>query len=137
MLVESDIRSGRETRALLLLDSAVNEMVLFRKGDNLRRAPSNMQSNIQMTVAGPVAAPQSMSVGLIETLRIGKQELRDLRFAFLRGRVDGRSADVNPEDFRAEDGLLPTVLFRALYVNNREGYVVFNPKFENPKPEKS
>jgi hypothetical protein len=126
MLVESEIRSGGETKALLLLDSGVNEMVLFRKGENLRRAPSNMQ----MTVGGPVAIPQSMSVGLIETLRIGKQEFRDLRFSFLRGRVDGRSADVYPGDFRAEDGLLPTVLFRALYVNNREGYVVFNPKFE-------
>ena len=126
MLVESEIRSGGETKALLLLDSGINEMVLFRKGENLRRAPSSMQ----MTVSGPVAAQQNMNVGLIETLRIGKLEFRDLRFAFLRGRVDGRSADVYTEDVRAEDGLLPTALFRALYVNNREGFVVFNPKFE-------
>jgi hypothetical protein len=26
------------------------------------------------------------------------------------------------------DGLLPTILFRAVYVNNRDGFVVFNPR---------
>jgi hypothetical protein len=26
------------------------------------------------------------------------------------------------------DGLLPRILFEALYVNNRDGFVVFNPR---------
>jgi hypothetical protein len=35
-----------------------------------------------------------------------------------------------PEQWgQIEDGMLPTVLFRGLYVNNQDHFVVFNPQF--------
>jgi hypothetical protein len=57
----------------------------------------------------------------VNALTIGDQHFHNIKLALLTP-VAGES--------RTEDGLLPTILFRALYVNNREGFVVFNPKFQ-------
>jgi hypothetical protein len=35
---------------------------------------------------------------------------------------------------RIGDGLLPTALFQTLYVNNRDGFVVFNPRMKKNAP---
>jgi len=37
---------------------------------------------------------------------------------------------VDPES-QIEDGLLPTMLFHSIYINNKEGYVVLNPVIAN------
>ena len=53
--------------------------------------------------------------GWLDKLPVGKNNLRRLPVALL-GEVE-----------RAEDGLLQMNLFRSVYFNNQEGYVLLNP----------
>ena len=57
---------------------------------------------------------------------IGDQHLHDVKLALL---------PPGAGEPQSEDGLLPTILFHALYVNNREGFVILNPKFEIREPK--
>ena len=50
---------------------------------------------------------------------MGGTRLRDVPVALVSGAAGGEA--------RAEDGLLPTSLFRAVYFNHAGGYVIFNP----------
>ncbi len=63
------------------------------------------------TNAGKSIAP----IGWLDKLPVGENSLRRLPVALL-GEVE-----------RAEDGLLPMNLFRSVYFNNQEGYVILNP----------
>jgi hypothetical protein len=63
----------------------------------------------------PAAAIKS---GILKALQIGNQVFENLP-AILE---DSRKSETG----RIEDGLLPTKLFRSVYVNNQEGYVVFD-----------
>jgi predicted aspartyl protease len=103
------------TRALrLVLDGAATSLVIFedaRSGYALT-LPSG-GSGMLLTEAG------SLEVGLarLRSLRVGGTCLRDVPVALVRDSAA-----------RAEDGLLPTSLFRAVYFNHGGGYVIFNPK---------
>jgi len=57
-------------------------------------------------------------VGRLRGLTIGSQQFHDLTAAV----AATESAQ------QIGDGLLPTALFHVLYVNNREGFVVVNPR---------
>lgn len=67
---------------------------------------------------------RSGAVGLqvvrVHKLTVGSQRFRDLEAALL----PARTSDAE----RVEDGLLPMVLFQAVYINNREGFVILNPR---------
>jgi hypothetical protein len=54
--------------------------------------------------------------GWLKALRLGDEVLRDIPVAVLTR----TEADAS----RVEQGLLPTLLFRAVYFNNRQGFVV-------------
>jgi hypothetical protein len=59
-----------------------------------------------------------MQLGRLDELKVGSQRFQDIPVAL-------SSLDSGE---RYGDGLLPTALFRGLYVNSRESFVVFNPK---------
>jgi hypothetical protein len=59
--------------------------------------------------------------GELKMLRVGSQEFKRVPFA-----VTPREDMVVGKD---EDRLLPVRLFRAVYFNNAEGYVVLNPVY--------
>jgi len=106
------------TRALrLVLDGAATSLVIFEdpRGGLALTLPSG-GAGMMLTEAG------SLEVGLarLRSLRVGGTCLRDVPVALVRDPA-GRAA-------RAEDGLLPTSLFRAVYFNHGGGYVIFNPK---------
>jgi hypothetical protein len=57
-----------------------------------------------------------VQVGTIQRLTVGSQEFRNISVAVTAS---------EPTE-QIGDGLLPMALFRVLYINNREGFVVFN-----------
>jgi hypothetical protein len=61
-----------------------------------------------------------MQVGHVRALKVGSQQFRDIAVAL----PPAQASDAE----RVEDGLLPTAMFKALYVNNSESFVVFNPR---------
>jgi predicted aspartyl protease len=116
MVIESEMSSLGVGKAHLLLDSAANSLVLFRRVERL--GPLKQGENSSLTDARNAARSDAMV--RVDSLTISDQHFHNLKLAFVPP-GEGNS--------RVEDGLLPTILFRALYVNNREGFVVLNPRF--------
>jgi hypothetical protein len=83
---------------------------------SLRIDPARRESWLELTASGQAG----LQVAHVRALTIGSQKFNDLAVAL----PDAQPADAE----RVEDGVLPTSLFKSLYVNNHEGYVVLNPR---------
>jgi hypothetical protein len=116
MVVQPGMPSLGIVKAHLLLDSGSTDLVLFRKMEQL----TALLPSRSFSLVNSQSDSREVTVLRINALTIGDQHFRDIKLALLRP-----GAGEPP----SEDGLLPTILFRALYVNNREGFVIFNPRF--------
>jgi predicted aspartyl protease len=117
MLIASEAKSAGNAALELILDSGSNSVVLFQKA--ARSVDLSAQRNwLEVTSGGQVHA----RVGRIEELTVGRQRFFDLDVVLrATGTDDGELVG---------DGVLPTALFQSLYVNNRESFVVFNPRMK-------
>jgi predicted aspartyl protease len=113
MIVASEGQSLRRANLRLLLDSGASSVVLIRSGSQALDVPA-FESVQEATTSGNV----NLRTGHVRTLSIGSERLHDISVAL--------SAAEPAEPIG--DGLLPTGLFQTLYVNNRDGFVVFNPR---------
>lgn len=115
MIVTSEAQSLGRAKLRLLLDSGANSVVLIQKASHALNL-SGQANWVEVTSTGQVG----MQVGRVRSLTVGSQQFHDIAVAL---------PEAAPSDSeRVEDGLLPTAFFRALYVNNRESFVVFNPR---------
>lgn len=110
--------SDTQQNSLLVLDSAILEIILFNKAANTlnlkrKRAPTQ---NIG-TTNGNTSAQEV----IVQELRFSNDTLITKRSAYLLPST--ASTD------RPEHGLLPTRLFHSIYVNNRENVIMLNPKY--------
>jgi predicted aspartyl protease len=117
-LLVAAVPAGDAPRALrLVLDAAATGLILFdeRPGG---LAPDSFARDVRLalTEAGVVGSRGAR----LRALRVGGSRLADIPVALLPDPA-GRAS-------RAEDGLLPTSLFRAVYFNNAEGFVIFDPR---------
>jgi predicted aspartyl protease len=112
-IVASEGQALLQATLRLLLDSGASSLVLIHKGSQGLDVPTF--DSVQETTS---SGSTSLRAGKVHKLTVGSEQFHDIAVALY------------PSD-PAEpigDGLLPTTLFQALYVNNREGFVVFNPK---------
>jgi predicted aspartyl protease len=115
MMVASEVQSRGGAKLRLLLDSGANLVVLTRRPSQaLDRA--TQQNWLEVTSSGQ----EGIEIGHVRALTVGAQKFHDIAVAL----PAPQAADAE----RVEDGLLPTSLFSALYVNNREGLLMFNPR---------
>jgi predicted aspartyl protease len=117
MMVTSEAQSLGRAKLRLLLDSGANSMVLIQK-DSRALNLSGQANWVEVTGTGQVG----MQVGRVRSLMVGSQQFHDIAVAL--------PPAVPSDAERVEDGLLPTAMFGALYVNNRESFVVFNPRMK-------
>src|SRR5262249_12458679 len=117
MLVPSELHSFGRAPVLLLLDSGADAVILFRKVVPMRLEPLG-GSLLDAYSRGHV---RHVDMGRIDALTVGGQEFRNLALAI---------SPALAVDVPRLDGLLPTALFRVLYINNRERFVMLNPKFK-------
>lgn len=117
MIVTSEAQWFGRAKLRLLLDSGANVVVLTRRPSQALDR-STQQNWLEVTASGETG----MQMGRVHSLLVGAQQLHDLPVAL----PASRASDAE----RVEDGLLPTALFRTLYVNNSEGFVEFNPKMK-------
>lgn len=104
---------GDNSPLSLLLDSGINNFVLFRR--HLVLGASG-----QMVEVVPFS---SSSLGTMETrtvrrLELGKDEVNDLTVIARTGQTE---LDV--------DGLIPTSLFHSIFISHRGKFVILNPSF--------
>jgi predicted aspartyl protease len=107
-----------------ILDSGASTPLVFEKaawkrGLNITRE-ENLRAQIA-TFAGRALARR----GTIDSLHIGTHTLLNLPVIMISPRT--------ANDERTEDGLLPTRLFNSIYFNNRERFVILNPRSSNQR----
>lgn len=116
-IVGSEAQSISHAKLRLLLDSGADFVVLLPRASQRLGLPAQ-NSGIEVTSS---SGEIELQVGRVRSLTVGSEQFRDITVVL---------SATEPTE-RIGDGLLPTVLFHALYVNNREGFVVFNPKLKN------
>lgn len=117
MLIASEVQSRGEAKLRLLLDSGANMVTLVHK-PALALDGASRQSWLELSASGQAG----WKMGHMRALLVGTKKFHDLDVAL---------PDAQPSDTeRIEDGVLPTALFKAVYVNNRDGFVVFNPRMK-------
>lgn len=98
-----------EGRRRLILDSGAGMLTLF--GD----VPPDFRHH-RDAVLGTTTGSRKVPVGELSALRIGEALLRNVPVA-VAGAQD-----------READGLLPLALFRSVYIDPLEGWVILNPR---------
>jgi hypothetical protein len=66
-----------------------------------------------------------LQFGRLRELVVGPEKFHDLAVVLPAAEPSNIGANIGAN---IGDGLLPTNLFTALYINNREGFVVLNPR---------
>jgi predicted aspartyl protease len=113
MIVAAEAQAGADTRLRLVLDSGANSVVLMGPASIALHCAAAQQAT-ETSSAGSAA----MRTGRVDMLKVASRELRNLPVALV--------AAAPPQ--QTGDGLLPTMLFDSLYINNRQGFVIFNPR---------
>ena len=112
--VEAESRSRSGSAGLhLLLDSGASSLVL------LSGPARALDLTSQLTAAALTSGGEArLQVGRLRTLRAGAVQFREVTVAL---------PSTDPVA-NIGDGLLPTAIFQAVYVDNEDGFVVFNPR---------
>jgi predicted aspartyl protease len=108
--------ASRERR--LVLDSGASHLVLFDRP--AERPGVDVTEGAEGAFATMSHAAMRVRTGRIRHLAVGGQTFHDLPLVLMP-----ETASAEP---RVEDGLLPTRLFRAVYFDNRERFVLLNPR---------
>ena len=120
MIITADMQALHHTVLRLALDSGATDVVLMKDASQRLQVP--IRENMwQQTPAGSSA----LHSGPVHLITIGTEQLRDVR-----------AVTSSETAVPFGDGLLPTSLFQALYFNNREGFVVFNPRTKGASAHK-
>ena len=106
---------------LLQLDSGSDGQPVIYASRKELEAPLLSHATFQGNGVSP--AQQAFALLRRQDMRLGTQNLS--RILFVTPVHAGKSVGD-----REEDGILPTVLFRSVHVNNSAHYVVFDPKLQ-------
>ena len=114
MLIPLEAQSRSHARLRLLLDSGANSVVLLRTAAHALEL-SPQAEGVETTSSGQIG----LQTGRLRELVVGPRKFHDLPVAL-----------PTAEPSNIGDGLLPTNLFSALYINSRQGFIVLNPRRE-------
>jgi predicted aspartyl protease len=112
-----NVTANRELR--LLLDSGSSSLIFFRTDiPNFHRC---ILQTCQQTVTTSASAATALS-GMLSSLVIGDACLHDVPAAYMSQPAQGDKID----------GMLPTALFRIVYINNHERFAVLSGAAPSP-----
>jgi len=114
MIVRSEPQPKKSKPLRLLLDSAASNLILFGSKQELALECVGDSSLAMATNTGRLRT----ETGVLRQLRLANETLDHLPVAFLTTSMR-----------QSADGLLPSSLFRAIFFNNQERYVVLNPRY--------
>jgi|ERR1700733_11214274 len=111
MIIPSEAQGAGHASLRLLVDSGANSLLLVGAAPQALNLPLQGHG-VENTSTGQA----TLQLARVHELTVGSAELHDIPVAV--------SAN-GPKQIG--DGLLPTVLFQAIYVNNQQHFLVFNP----------
>lgn len=103
----------KQTNLTFVFDSGAAGLILFASG--CQKLAGQIEPNEQITQVSTNAGKNQTRTGWLDKLQFGGKGIRGVPVALLN-KVE-----------RTEDGLLPMRLFRSVYFNNQEGYIILNP----------
>lgn len=113
MIVTAEVNSTERAALRLTIDSGANSILLIGRAAQFARIQEKAKATV---VNGGLQIP----VGRVTLLSIGSWQFHNVEVGL----------PPEPDRWeRIEDGILPSVLFRGIYVNNHDHCVVFNPQF--------
>jgi hypothetical protein len=119
MIVASEVKSPQCATLRLTLDSGASAVMLVGR-------PAQVVDLRENRAGFGTRGGFRTLVGRLNLLTVGSQQFQDVQVLLPN----------EPSQWeKIEDGVLPTVLFRALYVNNEQGFVVFNPRRRKTVPQ--
>lgn len=119
VLIATQPSSPQKQASKLVMDSGVSSVVVFK--DTSR----NSDLEIELDVNGGIKTSTIIGSQTLSTGRLRKLQLGSEKFSGLPVRVvDNRTA----AEGGPESGLLPTSLFRSIYFNNTQNFVILNPR---------
>jgi hypothetical protein len=116
-LVTVRLSGIRKEPLLLVLDSGINVPMLFRSKDTANMVETETPS---LRSWGTDGVERDFAVLATQEIQIGSHAFRAIQFAM----PVGSAANVPNPDV---DGLLPTALFRRVYINYIRHYAVLEP----------
>jgi hypothetical protein len=122
MLVEAKPSSSSKASAWLVIDSGAVNIVAFR---NLHESGFDIEIDFKgmkgLVTLSSIVGSHVIRMGSIRKLQIGEEEFVDTPV-----RIDQSHKSMKD---RPESGILPASLFRVIYFNSRENFVILNPRF--------
>ena len=103
----------KQTNLIFIFDSGASGLILFASG--CRKLAGQIEPSEQLMQVSTNAGESLTQTGWLDKLHFGGKGTRRVSVALLN-KVE-----------RTEDGLLPMRLFRSVYFNNQEGYMILNP----------
>lgn len=119
VLVMAKRSSSAKGCARLVIDSGASSIVVFG-------ASQEAGLHIEIDAGGSINAStingsQMLVTGQLRELHIGEEKLANLPVRLVQSQT--------VREGRPEDGLIPTKLFRAIYFNNKQNFVILKPRF--------
>lgn len=100
------------------MDSGTPTVVVFKENSRDCGLDIELDENWAFK-ASTILGSQTLSIGRLRKLQIATQKFFDLPvIVSARGAGEGRP----------ENGLLPTRLFRSIYFNNTQNFLILNPR---------
>jgi hypothetical protein len=121
LIISVTTRSNAEAGLRFELDSGVGAPVIYTP-DSRHICVKATWPGAAEGIASTITGTASTTTTRIVALDIGGLHLSNLTAALM--------PKVDPES-QIEDGVLPTLLFHSIYINNKESYVVLNPVILN------
>lgn len=109
------IASVKQKKLRLALDSGASNIILF---GGITRQLEFAQNQFSLAEVSTNTGNGAAKTTRLDFLRIGDETFYDLPAILV----------ADKDENRAEDGLLPLRLFRAVYFNHQKGFVILNPK---------
>ncbi len=124
VLIITQPSSAQKRACKLVMDSGTSTVVVFKAASRDSDFEIELDLNGGFN-ASTVTGTQTISTGRLRKLQIGTERLSWLPVMV----VDNRAA----VEGRLENGLLPTSLFRSIYFNNTQNFVILNPRLSEQR----
>jgi predicted aspartyl protease len=124
VLIITQPSSPQKQASKLVMDSGASSVVVFKTASRNADLEIELDLNAEFN-ASTVTGTQTISTGWLRKLQIGNEKFSGLPVRV----IDDRAA----AEGRPENGLLPTRLFRSIYFNNTQNFVILNPRLSEQR----
>jgi predicted aspartyl protease len=119
VLIATQPTSSQKRASRLVIDSGAASIVVFKAASRDSDLEIDLDANSELN-ASTIVGSQMISTGRLRKLQTGNEKFSGLPARMVNNRAGAEG--------RFETGLVPASLFRAIYFNNSQNFVILNPR---------